>query len=227
MSNIFKGIFDSTAVSVISVQDFLICIAVSLLCGLIIRLFCSGRNNDTFNISVALLPAAVCVVIMMVNGNIGASLSVAGAFSLIRFRSAQGNAKQITVVFLAMAAGLITGMGYLAYALMFTVLMCALMYFYTWVECRNADRFERFLYITIPESLDYTGVFDPILREYAQSSTLENVRTTNMGSLFRLTYRLSLKNGANEKDLIDELRCRNGNLEIHIARCQPYETAGM
>lgn len=219
--DLFAGIFDSSVSSVISVSDFLLCVAVSLVCGLILAGCHMFRNRYTrsFVVTLALLPAAVCVVIMMVNGNIGAGVAVAGVFGLVRFRSVPGTAREITMVFLTMGAGLIAGMGYLAYALLFTVIMslaatvCNMSGF---GAKKNAARY-RTMNVTIPEDLDYTGVFDDIFAEYTTENTLTRVKTTNMGSLFRLTYNVVLKDPAKEKEMIDKIRCRNGNLEISVS----------
>ena len=157
---------------------------------------------------------------MMVNGNVGAGVAVAGAFSLVRFRSVPGTAKEITMLFLAMGAGLITGMGYLGFAMLFTIIMCVLCIVYSHLDFgmkRNAAAYKT-LNITIPEDLDYTGVFEDILKEYASSYELVRVKTTNMGSMFRLTYDLTLRDITKEKEMIDKLRCRNGNLEITVSR---------
>ncbi len=152
----------------------------------------------------------------MVNGNVGTGVAVAGAFSLIRFRSAAGTAREIGAIFLAMAAGLLTGMGYLAYALLCSALLGLISMAYTRLSTRAA-RFKT-LRITIPEDLDYPGVFDPILDQYTKHHELVQVKTTNLGSLFRLTY--ALTDVSQEKDLIDKLRCRNGNLEISLSTQQ-------
>ena len=157
---------------------------------------------------------------MMVNGNVGAGVAVAGAFSLVRFRSVPGTAKEIGTLFLAMGAGLIAGMGYLAYALLFAVIMCTI-----FVICNRLDfgsRKNAAVYktvsITIPEDLDYSCVFDDVFAEYTRSSELVRVKTTNMGSMFRLTYDISLKDITKEKEFVDKLRCRNGNLEITVSK---------
>ena len=163
----------------------------------------------------------VCVVIMIVNGSVGAGVAVAGAFSLVRFRSAPGTGREITMLFLAMGAGLIVGMGYLALALLFTVIMSVMNVVFNHLdfgEERNSERY-RTLSVMIPESLDYSGVFDEVLRHYTTEYTLTRVKTTNMGSLFRLTYDLTLRENVSEKEMIDQLRCRNGNLEIMLS-CQ-------
>lgn len=222
LNSFFKGLFDTDMTSVISVSDFLLCIGCSLLIGLILALgyMYRSRYTKSFVVTMALLPAVVCVVIMMVNGNVGAGVAVAGAFSLVRFRSVPGTAKEITMLFLAMGAGLIAGMGYLGFALLFTLIMCALSVLYNCLDFgskKNAAIYKT-LNITIPEDLDYSGVFEPILKKYASSFELVRVKTTNMGSMFRLTYNLTLRNAATEKEMIDKLRCRNGNLEITVSK---------
>lgn len=219
--NIFGGIFDSGFVSVISVPRFLLCVGVSLLIGLILAGVYTYRNRYTksFLVTLAMLPSIVCVVIMMVNGNVGAGVAVAGTFSLVRFRSVPGTAKEIGAIFLAMSTGLMAGMGYLGYALLFAVLISAVTLLYNRFDFgvrKNAQAY-KVLHITIPEDLDYTGAFDEILEQYTVSHELIQVKTTNMGSLFRLTYHLVLKGAEAEKELIDKLRCRNGNLEISVS----------
>ncbi len=221
LNTIFGGIFDSQLTSVISVWDFLLCLAVSLAVGLLLAGIYTYKNRYTkgFLVTLATLPAVVCVVIMMVNGNIGTGVAVAGAFSLVRFRSAPGTAKEIGALFLAMCTGLIAGMGYLAYAVLFAVILGGVMLLYSKFDFgakKNEEKY-KVLHITIPEDLDYTGVFDEIFDEYTVSHELVQVKTTNMGSLFKLTYHLILNHQESEKELIDKLRCRNGNLEISVS----------
>ena len=222
LESVFRGLFDTDMTSVISVTDFLLCMGCSLVIGLILALGYMYRSRYTrsFIVTLSLLPTVVCVVIMMVNGNVGAGVAVAGAFSLVRFRSVPGTAKEITMLFLAMGAGLIAGMGYLAFALLFTVIMCLLSIVYSHLDfgCRKNAETYKTLNITIPEDLDYTGVFEPVLSEYTSFCELVRVKTTNMGSLFRLTYNLTLRDASREKDMIDKLRCRNGNLEITVSK---------
>lgn len=222
LESVFRGLFDTDMTSVISVTDFLLCMGCSLVIGLILALGYMYRSRYTrsFIVTLSLLPTVVCVVIMMVNGNVGAGVAVAGAFSLVRFRSVPGTAKEITMLFLAMGAGLIAGMGYLAFALLFTVIMCLLSIVYSHLDfgCRKNAETYKTLNITIPEDLDYTGVFEPVLSEYTSFCELVRVKTTNMGSLFRLTYNLTLRDASREKELIDKLRCRNGNLEITVSK---------
>lgn len=220
--SIFKGLFDTDMTSVISVSDFLLCTGVALCIGLILAFafMYHSRYTKSFIMTLALLPAVVCVVIMMVNGNVGAGVAVAGAFSLVRFRSVPGTAKEITMLFLAMASGLMAGMGYLAFAVLFTVILSLLCLVYNFLDFgmgKNNAKYKT-LNITIPEDLDYTDVFEEILREYADSFEMIRVKTTNMGSMFRLTYNIVLKDSTKEKEMIDKLRCRNGNLEISVSK---------
>lgn len=222
IERIFKGLFDSDLVTVISLWDFLICIGVALLIGIILSAAYAYRTRYTksFVITLSLLPAVVCVVIMMVNGNVGTGVAVAGAFSLVRFRSVPGTAKEICMLFLAMGAGLITGMGYIAFALLFSVILCAFFLLYNRLDLgsrKNAATYKT-LNVTIPEDLDYSDVFDDVFKEYTLTHELVKVKTTNMGSLFRLTYNISLRDVSREKEFIDKLRVRNGNLEITVSR---------
>lgn len=222
LNSMFKGLFDSDMTTVIGVGDFLLCVGCSLLIGLILAAgyMYRSRYTKSFILTLALLPTVVCVVIMMVNGNVGAGVAVAGAFSLVRFRSVPGSAKEITMLFLAMTSGLMAGMGYLGFALLFTILMCLLSILYNQMDfgiSKNMAAYKT-LNITIPEDLDYTDVFDSVLNYYASAYELVRVKTTNMGSLFRLTYNLTLRDVSKEKEMIDKLRCRNGNLEITVSK---------
>ena len=227
LENLFKGLFDTDLVAVISVTDFLLCLGCSLVLGLVMAFAYMYRTRYTksFVITLALLPAVVCVVIMLVNGNVGTGVAVAGAFSLVRFRSVPGTAKEICTLFLAMGAGLIAGMGYLGFAVLFTLVMCAVFVLYNCLDFgtkKNAATFKTFT-ITIPEDLDYSGVFDDVFAEYTRSHDLVRVKTTNMGSMFKLTYNVELADATREKEMIDKLRCRNGNLEIAVSK---QETVG-
>ncbi len=220
MSTLFQGLFDSAATTVISVPHFLLCILVALIIGGFISVVYTykAKYTKSFVLTLAMLPAIVCMVIMMVNGNVGAGVAVAGAFSLVRFRSVPGTAKEIGTIFLAMAAGLVCGMGYLAYAVLFTVIIGAVMFALTAILKGAGSDSEKLLNITIPESLNYTDVFDDLMEEYTDAYSLNSVKTTNMGSLFKLQYVVDLKDDKNEKAFIDALRTRNGNLEISIMK---------
>lgn len=223
---IFKGLFDTETASVISVSDFMICILSSLVIGLIIAVMYLYKNESSrsFIVTLAMIPAIVCAVIMMVNGNVGAGVATAGAFSLVRFRSLPGTAKEIGILFLAMGTGLITGMGYIAYGFLFAIVLSAVYMIYSRFDFgtkkQTAKQFDlkKTMRVTIPEDLDYTEVFDDIFEKYTKDRELVSVKTTNMGSLFRLTYNMTLQDGSMEKALIDAIRCRNGNLEITVSR---------
>lgn len=222
LETLFHGIFDSGLIQVIPVADFLLCIGVSLMVGILLAgaYMYRSRYTKSFVVTLALLPTVVCVVIMMVNGNVGTGVAVAGAFSLVRFRSVPGTAKEITGLFLAMSVGLVAGMGYLGFAVLFAVILSAVCMLYSrsgFGLPKNGERYKT-LRITMPEDLDYSGVFTPVLEKYASHWELVQVRTTNMGSLFRITYRVTLLDTENEKELIDAIRCRNGNLEVMVSR---------
>lgn len=222
LNQMFRGIFDTDMTNVIAVQDFLLCVGCSLVIGLILAVayMCGTRYTKSFVATLAILPAVVCVVIMMVNGNVGTGVAVAGAFSLVRFRSAAGSAKEIGAIFLAMGTGLVAGMGYLGYAFLVAVLLGGASLLYHRLDFGAGKKQDRYktMHITIPEDLDYSGVFDKILQKYTTECELVQVKTTNMGSLFRLTYNLTLRSGDQEKEMIDKLRCRNGNLEITVSK---------
>ncbi len=222
ISNLFKGLFDSELTTVISIGDFLLCLGTSLVLGLIMAFAYMYRTRYTksFVVTLSLLPAVVCIVIMLVNGNVGTGVAVAGAFSLVRFRSVPGTAKEICTLFLAMGTGLIVGMGYLGFAVLFTVIMCTVFVLYNRIDFgtkKNADTYKT-LTVTIPEDLDYSEVFDDIFEEYTSQYDLAKVKTTNMGSMFKLTYQVTLREPKKEKEMIDKIRCRNGNLEITVSK---------
>ena len=213
----------------ISIIQFIVPILSALILGFILAKVSMGDNRSSkgFIVTLALLPAIVCVVIMAVNGNIGAGVAVAGAFSLVRFRSAQGTAKEIAGLFLAMTIGLLTGMGYVFYAFIFELIMIAVMVLYRAMDLGSDKKSEltRSLRITIPEDLDYTGVFDGIFEEFTTENALLSAKTSNMGSMFRLDYDVVLRSADDEKKFIDKLRCRNGNLEIAISSLKRHEAA--
>lgn len=205
---------------------FLICSGTSLALGILIALFCKYKNSCTqsFLITVAMLPAVVQLIIMLVNGNIGVGVAVAGTFSLVRFRSVPGTAREIGTIFLAMAAGLATGMGYAALACLFVIVMGAFIFALTALRFGSGAQNERQLKITIPENLNYDGLFDDLFKKYTNNYKLERVRTTNMGTLYELDYRVALKDAVTPKAFLDDIRCRNGNLNIVCGRVDAGET---
>ena len=201
---------------VITLSLYLICTLTALFCGALIVLAASFRSNasKSLSLSLLLLPAIVETVIIMVNGNVGTGIAVAGAFSLVRFRSAPGKARDIAAIFLAMTAGLTCAAGYVAIALLFTVLISAILAVATLIPTKADKEYE--LRVTVPESLSYADAFDDIFKKYSKSARLTRVKTSNMGSLYKLYYKLQINDNSKIKEMIDELRCRNGNLEISL-----------
>lgn len=214
MAEIFASIM--TAGGGVTLGAYLISLGLALLCGLIVLLASSVRNriSKSFAITVFLLPAIVHTVIIMVNGNIGTGIAVAGAFSLVRFRSVPGKAREIASIFLSMTAGLTCASGYVAIAVLFTALISVIMLVFSLIPIKREREYE--LHITVPESLNYYGAFDSVFKEYTRSVKLVKSKTSNMGSLYKLTYIVDLKNPADSKNMIDSLRERNGNLEIAL-----------
>jgi uncharacterized membrane protein YhiD involved in acid resistance len=181
------------------------------------------KHTSSLAMSLAIMPAAVALVIMMVNGNIGAGVAVAGAFTLVRFRSVPGTAKEVAGLFVAMAIGLACGMGYVAVAGVFFVVMAVFVLVLSTVQFGEDKGSSKQLKITIPENLDYDGLFDDLFEKYTKSSELQRIKTTNMGTLYELTYDVTLNNDGDTKAFLDELRCRNGNLNIVLGRVADKE----
>lgn len=209
----------------LTIQNFLLCTLVSIALGLCSAFLCKYKNKTTqsFLITVAMLPAVVQMVIMLVNGNIGAGVAVAGAFGLVRFRSAQGTARDITAIFMAMALGLATGMGYLLLAVIFFIIMAIFQIIMCKMEFGAIGQRERELKVTIPEDLEYEGIFDDVFEKYTCSAILDSVKTSNLGTLYELRYAITLKGNQVPKAFIDEIRTRNGNLNVSCGRVQTRE----
>ena len=208
------SIFSSSTATVDITQIILVALT-SIVLGLIIAFThkLTTKSNKNFLISVATLPLLISIIIIMVNGNLGTSVAVLGAFSLVRFRSIPGNSKEIVSVFFAMTIGLVCGMGNLMFAGIVTLIGSILLIGLDKMKLFDNKK-EKILKITIPENLDYTEVFDEIFKEYTNKCELTQVKTTNMGSMFDLSYSVSMKDGIDEKKFIDELRVKNGNLKI-------------
>lgn len=211
-------LLNSTVTKEASVSTFILVLLVALILGVTISLVHQKNSNvsQSFSITLAVLPSIVAAIIWMINDSIGAGIAVAGAFSLVRFRSIPGSAKSIGALFLAMAIGLISGMGYIQYAVVFTgiVTLTHLILEKIQFGVSKEKNKKRTIKITIPEDLNYSDVFEDIFDKYTNSRSLMDVRTTNLGSLFKLTYEVSLNDSNDEKEMIDQLRTRNGNLEI-------------
>ena len=204
----------------LTVAQYLILTGASLLLGLISALVYMYRNTYTkgFVLALVLLPTVVQTVILLVSGNLGAGVAVAGTFSLVRFRSVPGGAREIAAIFTAMAIGLATGMGYLAVAALLTVAVSLASLLMIKLKFGDQDINNRRLKVTIPEDLDYNEVYDDIFAAYTTRAELKKVKTTNLGSMFELNYEVTLRDPAQEKPFIDALRTRNGNLNILLSR---------
>ncbi len=221
LGELFTGIFEGTTNMSITLEDFLICMGSSILLGVFMAKVYSfkERSSKGFVVTLALLPMAVTMVIIMVNGNIGAGVAVAGAFSLVRFRSMPGTAKEIIAIFTTMCTGLTIGMGYIGFAVVFSLITCLFAFVLNTTNFgEEKENGRRTMQITIPENLNYTNVFDDVFEKFTKKSKLISAKTTNMGSLFKLSYEIELKDACMEKEFVDTLRTRNGNLEIIISK---------
>lgn len=203
----------------VSVQAALLCTCVSLVLGLVIAAvyMLQGEYTKNFVVTLLLLPALVQAVIMLVNGNLGTGVAIMGAFSLVRFRSVPGTSREISGVFYAIVVGLATGMGYLAYAVMITVIVGAMM-LVSYKVVGHAGVQQHLLRIVISEDLDYEGVFEDILQKYTKTARLIQVKTINMGSMYELRYEIALAKDASVKAMIDDIRTRNANLTVNCSR---------
>lgn len=206
----------SDAQATVELGDVLLCAITAIVLGGIIAIThkLTSKYNKNFLTTIATLPLLISTIIIMVNGNLGTSVAVLGAFGFVRFRSMPGTSKEMLAVLFAMTIGLVTGMGNLAFAGMITIIGCLVLVLYDKLPIFNENRYEKVLKITIPENLDYTEVFDEIFKIYTKDVKLESVKTTNMGSMFDLKYRITLNSNIDEKKFIDELRVKNGNLKI-------------
>ena len=210
----------TTEETTLTMQNFVICTIATLIFGIVLAGIHMYRNqySKNFIITLALIPVIVQTVILLVNGNLGTGVAVMGAFSLVRFRSVPGNAREIGSLFLGMALGLAGGMGYLGVGVLLLVLVGAATVILVTVPFGNPKSIYKSLKITIPENLDYYGIFDDIFADYTKKAVLISVKTVNMGSLYELKYEIELKSEEAEKKFIDELRVKNGNLTIICGR---------
>ncbi|MDR2375519.1 MAG: DUF4956 domain-containing protein [Treponema sp.] len=204
----------------------LLCMAASVVYGIgVAAVYMTNHHyNTNFVITLALLPVTVQIIVMIANGNIGAGIAVAGAFTLVRFRSIPGNSRDMGAIFFAMAIGFVTGMGYLFFGLLFLLISGGMQLLFSALHFGGNRQKLRLLRITIPENMDYDGLFDSVFAGYVESAELEQVKTTNMGSLYELTYHIRLKELAATKDFMDALRTLNGNLNISIGREHTEQT---
>lgn len=219
--NLFNSVIEAISISGrIKFQEFVICSVTSILLGALLALVYTFRNkySKNFIMTIAFLPFAVQIIIMLVNGNIGASVAVAGTFTLVRFRSAPGNSREILTVLIAMTIGLANGMGYAPIAALFTAVVIIMTLIFSFIKFNKDEAECKDLRITVPENLDYTSIFDDLFEQYTSKCEVMRIKTTNMGSMYNLQYKVILKNGVNEKKFLDDIRCRNGNLTVSIAK---------
>lgn len=224
METLFTSVLGTTesAMTTVTSTGFFMCTIASLVLGLLCALIYMYRHSysKNFVVTLALLPVIVQMVITLVNGNLGAGVAVMGVFNLVRFRSIAGTAKDIGSVFLAMAIGLATGMGYIGIAAILTAVVGIFNVLYVATPFGTSRQPSKNLKITVPEDMQFEGLFDDVLAAYTKTYDLVNVQTTNMGSLYQLEYSVAMKESGLEKRMIDELRCLNGNLKISLGMPQ-------
>lgn len=215
-----ETIISSTTGESFTLTNALIVIIASILLGLAISFVYMKTNKNSyssgFTTTLVMLPVIISIIILLVGNNVARAFSLAGAFSIIRFRSAPGDPKDISYVFFTLAVGLTCGMGYIGYAVIFTAILCSLMFVLNVIKFASPKGKSMHLKITVPEDLNYDGAFDEILNEYTNSYHIERVRTRDFGALFELNYMVQLKNDISQKQFLDKLRCRNGNLNISL-----------
>ncbi len=220
----FESLFNTTGstINTLNIATVVITILIAFLCGGIISLTyhktsAKGRYSENFGLTMILLPAVIAIIIMLIGSDVARAFSLAGAFSIIRFRSAPGEPKDIAYVLFAMAAGLACGVSAYVYAAVFTIILCLVMFVLFKTRFKNESNSQaKQLIITVPEDLEYESAFDEVMQKYTTRSDLKRVKTTALGSLYQLSYELELKQGVSTKAFIDDLRCRNGNLNINL-----------
>ena len=218
--------FNSVIGSSINLQSFLLSLVCAMVLGVLTSLIFTHftRHTGSLAITLAVLPPIVTLVIMMINGNVGAGLAVAGAFALVRFRSLPGTAKEVCGIFLSVSIGLACGMGYVGVAVVYFAFMSIFIILLEELKFGQRSLAERQLKITIPEDLDYEEIFDDLFEKYTVRWELSRVHTTNMGTLYELTYDVLMRNKSQSREFIDALRCRNGNLSISLGRAVDKES---
>ena len=227
--NLLKTIFSNEVITSTGISyhpkasEFFICLILAVALGVIMALCYMFKNEYSKHLvlSIAIMPSIITVMIMLVSGNLGAAVAVGGVFALTRFRSAQGTAREITHVLLAMATGLTLGLGYVFIAAIMVAVVEALNFIFVFTHFAEGNTKERSLKITIPENLDYTGLFDDLFEEYTSKNELKKVKLSNFGTMFQLTYTIIFKDLSKEKEFLDKVRERNGNLDI---LCSKIET---
>lgn len=221
MNEIFNTILANTAAD-ITVKSAVITMVMALIFGAAVAFtyYKTQEENlyqESMGITLFMLPVILSVIILFIGSNIARAFSLAGTLSIIRFRSAPGDAKDIGFIFFDIAAGLACGVGLYAYGALFIIILCAALFVVKKGNLFKTKNVQKTLKITIPEDLNYQGVFDDILDKYTKKHTLTKIKTTDLGSLFELCYSVSMDQNQNEQEFLNELRCRNGNLNIILA----------
>jgi hypothetical protein len=217
----FESIFETSGETAITLPGLLVAIGTALALGFLVSIVYmkthkSKTPSQSFALTLVLLPAVITIIILLVGNNVARAFSLAGAFSIIRFRSAPGDPKDITYVLFSMAVGLAAGMGFLLYAAVVGLVLCAVMVLLDVCKFGRARNTDKTLKITVPEDLDFQNAFDEVLQKYTASYSMRKIKTADLGSLYELEYAIAAKDGMSEKNFIDELRCRNGNLNITL-----------
>ena len=214
----FNTIFDASTTG-LEIPTALIAAGVALVLGVAIAITHAKTSQTTkgMMVTLAVLPLLVMAVMIMINGNLGTSIAILGAFSLIRFRSMEGRAKDLLAIFAAMMIGLACGMGHVLFGAVMTVLYIIATLLFTYTHLLEPNRHERVLKVVIPEDLDYEEVFEEIFKKYTARARLVRMKTMNMGSLYKLTYDVKMRNGVREKDFLDEIRVKNCNLKVLLS----------
>jgi len=218
-----ETILSTTAVSTtVSLMDAILTIIISFVLGGFISFTymktCQKSScSQNFSLTLIMVPAVIAIIILLIGSNIARAFSLAGAFSIIRFRSAPGDPKDIAYVLFTMAAGLACGVGLYGYAILFTMILCLFMMILNLLKFGARKTSYKMLKITIPEDLDYEGAFDDVFKEFTTGFELRRVKTTDLGSLYELLYMITMDNNTSQKDFLDSLRCRNGNLNITLS----------
>lgn len=223
MNNFFSTIFNTSSQTDVQLSDFIVILLGALAVGVLISIFyILTHKNETYTASfpatMIMLPIIVAVIIRLVGTNAASALSLAGAFSLIRFRTEPADPKDIAYVFFALAAGLGCGIGYIGYALMFTVILCVITLVLKLMNYGAGNERSMYLRISVPENLNYENLFEQTLTQYTNTHKLMQIRTTDFGAVFEVRYAIELKKGVDTKAFIDELRTKNGNLNIIMTK---------
>lgn len=211
----FGSVIDST--TGLTTQSAVVCTVTSAILGLLAAVLYrlhDPRASKNLMVTLVVLPVLVQSVIMLVNTSVGAGLAVIGAFNLVRFRSVPGTSRDLCYVFYAMGIGLATGMGYIGYAVIIAVAVGLILVILGFIPAFGIVKTAKLIRILIPEDMDYTDCFKDIFQEYTTSSRLVMSKTVNMGTLYELKYEVVLKNAALEKEFLDKIRVRNGNLTV-------------